>query len=741
MSKAGKYCNYPVCRILYKTDNTQGWYMAEKSGSVEECQKICEEKKKNHTWTDYECTVDVWYSNEIDIPLRKYEPEASDLHRRTLLIYNPDDKKYYYPDEAMPYPQKNLLRPSNKFCITAKTEPANDKECFINDLLETEDDFVNTAARLYFNNKLGIVVISKYVMEDIPAFLNKLNSSGYSNLIIEEYWYTKFLAWKKNGNIRFIIQNYNDNDVEITFDKQVPEHLFFNEFNKLCQKLKEGLQKVRKLHKQFRQEEELLKSLPWIYDTKNKNEILQEYIDIGSDCIKSRILNSFVAKVKDNSSPSIIDWDSKKKEICMHQGDFFYKVRNHKLIRFYYSEGNNREISRYIKTHDIKINSSLQLAKLYSDMVKNSGREAIDCYLGENKATIYEDGGFEAPLSTPKEKEHLADTIYQIVKDKDKNEFLIDEFHNLLKEYGIKTSSRYSDRMMRISCAETYTIPQAREKELIAAAEAGDLERIKTLLSKGADVNYANYKYDTALSKAVSCGHLEITKLLLKHGADIEAVDYEGVSVLMHAAFNNNDSPAIAKILIDSGCNVAAKSNAGQTALDYAEANSNTKIAEYLRAVMKKAKETSKHYDTIDFRIQPAGTLEIPWADCNRVVILINEQEIKNIVREKEKEFFAACGLDVESAGCYHYLWPSSLYAYLQDAQLSCGKNKAPILCCTCDEVGCASVKVCVEYTKDSVIWKNFESCRKEWNWGLEYEFETEAYEEFMQRIKALSDC
>lgn len=133
--------------------------------------------------------------------------------------------------------------------------------------------------------------------------------------------------------------------------------------------------------------------------------------------------------------------------------------------------------------------------------------------------------------------------------------------------------------------------------------------------------------------------------------------------------------------------------------------------------------------------------MEIPWADCNRVVILINEQEIKNIVREKEKEFFAACGLDVESAGCYHYLWPSSLYAYLQDAQLSCGKNKAPILCCTCDEVGCASVKVCVEYTKDSVIWKNFESCRKEWNWGLEYEFETEAYEEFMQRIKALSDC
>lgn len=322
MAQANKYCKYPVCRILYKTDNTPGWYMAEKSGSVEECQKICEEKKKSHTWTDYECRADCWYYNEIDIPLRKYEPEANDLHMRTLLIYNPDDKKYYYPDEIMPYPQKSLSRLSNKFCITAKTEPADDKD-------------------------------------------------------------------------------------------------------------------------------------------------------------------------------GLID--------------------------------------------------------------------------------------------------------------------------NLLGEYGIKTSSHYADRIMRISCAETYRIHHAREKELIAA-------------------------------------------------------------------------------------------------------------------------DTPRRYDTIDFRIQPAGTLEIPWADCNRVVILINGQEIENIVCEKEKEFFAACGLDVEGAGCYHCLWPSGLYEYLMDARLSHGKNKAPILCCTCDEVGCGSVKVCVEYTKDSVIWKNFESCRKEWNWGLEYEFEYEAYEEFMQRIKALSD-
>lgn len=147
-----------------------------------------------------------------------------------------------------------------------------------------------------------------------------------------------------------------------------------------------------------------------------------------------------------------------------------------------------------------------------------------------------------------------------------------------------------------------------------------------------------------------------------------------------------------------------------------------------------------KKYDTIDFKIQPAGSLGWPAIAYNRCILLINGHEVLDIVTEKEKEFFAVCGLDVEGAGCYHYLWPSKLYDYLLDARLSYGKDKAPILCCTCDEVECASVEVRVEYTKDSVIWKDFESCRPEWNWGLEYEFEYEAYEDFMQKIKALPD-
>lgn len=149
----------------------------------------------------------------------------------------------------------------------------------------------------------------------------------------------------------------------------------------------------------------------------------------------------------------------------------------------------------------------------------------------------------------------------------------------------------------------------------------------------------------------------------------------------------------------------------------------------------------TKQYDTIDFRIQPAGTLDMPWADCDRVVILINGRDIQDIVREKEIEFFAAEGLDTEGAGGYHYLWPSNLYVYLAYARLADDDDyKAPILCCGCDDVGCASVRVEVEYSLNSVIWKNFRSCRPEWNWGLEYEFEYKAYEDFMQRIKALPD-
>ncbi|MHA1908951.1 MAG: ankyrin repeat domain-containing protein, partial [Candidatus Thorarchaeota archaeon] len=59
-------------------------------------------------------------------------------------------------------------------------------------------------------------------------------------------------------------------------------------------------------------------------------------------------------------------------------------------------------------------------------------------------------------------------------------------------------------------------------KQLIQAAEAGDLEAVKQALEDGADINFQDEFFkDTALHKTSSAGHLEIVEYLIEHGADM----------------------------------------------------------------------------------------------------------------------------------------------------------------------------------------------------------------------------
>ena len=78
---------------------------------------------------------------------------------------------------------------------------------------------------------------------------------------------------------------------------------------------------------------------------------------------------------------------------------------------------------------------------LYKDMVAHSGRHAITCYLGENEATIYEDGGIEAPKSSIEEINELKNIIKKIIAGNNKTSFTVDEFCLLLKENDIRLSS------------------------------------------------------------------------------------------------------------------------------------------------------------------------------------------------------------------------------------------------------------------------------------------------------------
>jgi len=102
-------------------------------------------------------------------------------------------------------------------------------------------------------------------------------------------------------------------------------------------------------------------------------------------------------------------------------------------------------------------------------------------------------------------------------------------------------------------------------KILIAAAQEGDLEVMKYLLGKGADVNAKLGIGWTALMAAAGRGNAEAVKFLLDKGADVNAKLRSGRTALMAAAEQGNAE--VVKFLLDAGANVNARERDGDTAL------------------------------------------------------------------------------------------------------------------------------------------------------------------------------
>lgn len=140
------------------------------------------------------------------------------------------------------------------------------------------------------------------------------------------------------------------------------------------------------------------------------------------------------------------------------------------------------------------------------------------------------------------------------------------------------------------------------EKELIKACEDGDLEKVKSIIEKGADINL---EYDdwTPLTKASEKGHLNIVKYLVENGADVNIKNNQGETALMTALIlyikifkkeNKLDAKIminsildkclkIVKFLIKNKACVNIINNEGKTALDLAEENGCEEVAKFLR--------------------------------------------------------------------------------------------------------------------------------------------------------------
>lgn len=74
------------------------------------------------------------------------------------------------------------------------------------------------------------------------------------------------------------------------------------------------------------------------------------------------------------------------------------------------------------------------------------------------------------------------------------------------------------------------------ERGIWYAAQYGDLERVKSLLSKSADPNQRDSAGYTALHYAARNSHKEVCQMLICCGADINAQTKGGVTALCRAA-------------------------------------------------------------------------------------------------------------------------------------------------------------------------------------------------------------
>jgi uncharacterized protein len=114
----------------------------------------------------------------------------------------------------------------------------------------------------------------------------------------------------------------------------------------------------------------------------------------------------------------------------------------------------------------------------------------------------------------------------------------------------------------------------------------GETDLIKHRLDEGADINAKDGGL-TLLTKAATEGYLKTAKLLIDKGADVNARSNEGTSALMAASMAGYTK--IVELLINAGANAKAKNSMGYTEEMYAKEKGYTNIIQLLNKVVDRS--------------------------------------------------------------------------------------------------------------------------------------------------------
>jgi hypothetical protein len=137
---------------------------------------------------------------------------------------------------------------------------------------------------------------------------------------------------------------------------------------------------------------------------------------------------------------------------------------------------------------------------------------------------------------------------------------------------------KWQRMIIKAKSARTYT--GDLQSDLIFAVESGDVEKLITLIDRGAKIDEVNAYGETALFYAVRYKHLNTVNTLIEKGADIEHKNKYGQTALIEAI--NSDNIQVVQKLIDAHADVNTNFGIGISALMLAAYKNNAKLVEVL---------------------------------------------------------------------------------------------------------------------------------------------------------------
>lgn len=120
------------------------------------------------------------------------------------------------------------------------------------------------------------------------------------------------------------------------------------------------------------------------------------------------------------------------------------------------------------------------------------------------------------------------------------------------------------------------------ESPLMLASLRGQVELVRKLMARGADVNKPGW---APLHYAATHGHLKIMEMLLEEHAFIDAQSPNGTTPLMMAA--HYGTPEAVKLLLEAGADTQMKNELGMTAVDFANRANRKDSAELIAAAIR----------------------------------------------------------------------------------------------------------------------------------------------------------